>query len=150
MLSTKPYLIDALYKWIIDNGWTPHLLVATHYPNSQLPKAFLKEDQVTLNISPNAVRDLIIDQQVVKFTASFAGVVHFVVIPTIAAIGIFAKENQKGMFFNEEEFNAPDFSQHLELSASSNSIDHSALETAHSKKVTHLKLVKKPPNDLTN
>ena len=35
MNSSRPYLVRALYEWIVDNDCTPHMLVNSEFPAVQ-------------------------------------------------------------------------------------------------------------------
>jgi len=56
-ISTKPYLIRALYEWCADAGFTPQLLVAVD-GRTRVPPGFVKDGQIVLNISAGATRGL--------------------------------------------------------------------------------------------
>lgn len=103
MTSTKPYLIRALYEWILDNGLTPHLLVDVADERVKVPMQFVKDGSIVLNLSPTAVRDLSLGNEFVSFSARFGGVAHSIVFPVAAANMIFARENGRGMTFPDEE-----------------------------------------------
>lgn len=102
MTSNRPYLIRALYEWIVDNDCTPHVLVHTEYPKVQIPEGYAKDGQIVLNISPNAVRQLQITNEAISFESRFGGVAHHLHIPTGAIGAIYARENGKGMVFEAE------------------------------------------------
>lgn len=102
MTSNKPYLIRALYEWIVDNGLTPYLVLAADYPTVQVPSDFVNDGQITLNVAPTAVRDLLLENDSVAFSARFGGVSYDIFAPTGAVIAIFAKENGQGMGFEIE------------------------------------------------
>ena len=38
MTSNRPYLIRAMYDWIVDNELTPYLLVDAEYPGVEVPQ----------------------------------------------------------------------------------------------------------------
>lgn len=107
MSSNKSYLIQALYDWIVDNGCTPYLVVSADYDSVSVPVEFVKDGQVTLNISPTAVPDLLMDKESVTFSARFAGVPRDIFVPCGAVLAIFAKENGQGMAFELEEIKKP-------------------------------------------
>jgi stringent starvation protein B len=106
LTSTKPYLIRAIYEWILDNGLTPHLLVDARYPGTQVPAEFVEDGRIVLNIAPSAVRNLVIGNERTVFGARFAGVARELDLPTEAVIGIFSRENRQGMVFPEPEYAA--------------------------------------------
>jgi stringent starvation protein B len=73
MLSSRPYLLRAVHDWIVDSDCTPHLLVDADFPGLEVPDAVRKGGKVVLNVSPTAVRDLIIDSELISFVARFGG-----------------------------------------------------------------------------
>lgn len=101
--STRPYLLRAFYEWITDNQLTPHLLVNAEHPSVTVPSHYVSEGKIVLNISPTAVRDLVMDHSVVSFTARFDGRPFDIVLPVDAVKAIYAQENGKGMMFPDEE-----------------------------------------------
>ncbi|WP_462381532.1 ClpXP protease specificity-enhancing factor [Pseudomonas sp. Marseille-QA0892] len=102
MTSSRPYLVRALYEWIVDNECTPHLLVNAEYPNVQVPSGYASEGQIVLNVSPTAVRHLSLDNNAVSFEGRFGGVAHNLFIPAGAIMAIYARENGQGMVFEAE------------------------------------------------
>ncbi|MBV4489995.1 ClpXP protease specificity-enhancing factor [Pseudomonas oryzicola] len=102
MNSSRPYLVRALYEWIVDNDCTPHMLVNAEYPKVQVPDGFASDGQIVLNISPNAVRNLHMDNDAVSFEGRFGGVAHSLFVPSGAILGIYARENGQGMVFELE------------------------------------------------
>lgn len=106
MTSSRPYIIRAIYEWIIDNACTPHLLVDVHYDGVNVPQAYVTDGQIVLNISPNAVVGLELGNELVAFNGRFGGVATDIMVPTLAILGIYARENGQGMVFDEVE--APD------------------------------------------
>lgn len=103
MLSNKPYLIRAFYEWIVDSTCTPFLVINANYPRCNVPSEHIENGEITLNISPTAIRDLKISNELVEFRASFSGVVHIISAPVKAVLAIYAQENQQGMFFDYED-----------------------------------------------
>src|SRR5476649_2230872 len=97
MNSSRPYLIRALYEWIVDNDCTPHMLVNAEYPSVQVPQGFANDGQIVLNVSPSAVRHLHMDNEAVSFEGRFGGVPHTLYVPVGAILGIYARENGQGM-----------------------------------------------------
>lgn len=106
MNSSRPYLIRALYEWIVDNDCTPHLLVNAEYPGVRVPPGFANDGQIVLNASPTAVRDLHMDNQAVSFEGRFGGVAHSLYLPSEAILAIYARENGQGMVFDAEPHTA--------------------------------------------
>lgn len=104
LTSRRPYLIRALYDWVLDNDLTPHLLVAADADGVDVPRQFVTEDgKITVNISPGAVRDLSLDNGLVSFSARFSGANYNVSVPPGAVLALYARENGEGMLFGEVE-----------------------------------------------
>ena len=103
MTSNRPYIFRALYEWIVDNDLTPYVLVNAKAGNISVPEQYVQDDKIVLNISPNAVRDLDLDNAFVTCNTRFAGNPFHIVIPVNAILAIYAKENGKGMIFPEDE-----------------------------------------------
>jgi stringent starvation protein B len=100
-LSTKPYLIRAIYEWCADAGFTPYLSVKVD-ANTRVPMEYVKAGEIVLSISQQATRDLTIGNDVVQFSARFNGVSREVSVPIYAVQGVFARENGRGVFFDPE------------------------------------------------
>ena len=103
MTSTRPYLIRALYEWIVDNDCTPHLLVTTSVPGVEVPEAFVSDQRIVLNIAPMAVRNLEMGPERITFDGRFGGQSRSIDVPVGAVLAIYARENGKGMAFDAEE-----------------------------------------------
>lgn len=108
MNSSRPYIMRALYEWIVDNECTPYVLVDASIQDVMVPQQFVKDNQIVLNISPDAVVDLHITNQAVSFNGRFGGVATDVYVPVSAVVGIYARENGQGMVFDPEEPADPD------------------------------------------
>jgi len=102
MTSNRPYLIRALYEWLLDNDLTPHLLVDADYENVNVPRQFVEEGRIVLNINPSAVMNLEMTNEIISFNARFGGKETDVLIPPLAVLGIYARENGRGMLFPDE------------------------------------------------
>ena len=101
LTSTKPYLIRALHEWCVDNGLTPHLLVAVN-AQTRVPMAYVKDGEIVLNLNYSATKDLLIGNEAITFSARFSGVSNNLYVPIDAVRGIFSRENGQGMFFEVE------------------------------------------------
>jgi stringent starvation protein B len=103
MTSNRPYLIRALYQWIIDNGLTPHLLVLVSGPEVRVPPGHVQAGQIVLNLAPTAVRGLTIGNERIEFSARFGGAPFPVSVPPQAVRAVYARENGQGMVFPDED-----------------------------------------------
>jgi len=101
-LSQRPYLLRAMLDWIVDNGWTPHLIVDARSESVTVPRQFVTEGFIRLNISASATQAFRIDEKAVEFNARFGGVGHHIHVPLEHVLAIVARENGKGMAFQSE------------------------------------------------
>lgn len=100
-VSTKPYLIRAIYEWCSDCGFTPYLSVRVD-DRTRVPVEYVKNGEIVLNVSLNATRNLTINNELIQFSARFNGVSREVSVPVDRVQGLFARENGQGAFFTVE------------------------------------------------
>ena len=96
--STRPYLIRALYEWCTDNGLTPYVAVSVD-DSVQVPREYVKNNEIVLNISFDATSSLKLDNNFIEFKARFAGSSRDIMVPMERVIAIYARENGQGMAF---------------------------------------------------
>ncbi len=101
---TRPYLARAIYDWIYDNQLTPYIVVNAKRKNTFVPQQFVKDGQIVLNIAAHAVHQFTMNNDAIAFSARFGGVSQDIYIPYAALIGIYARENGQGLFFDESEY----------------------------------------------
>lgn len=101
--SRRPYLIRAIYDWSLDNGYTPHLLVAADAAGVVVPREYVQDGKIALNISPMAVQGFDAIQEPLFFSARFGGRPFEMQVPVGAVLAIYARENGEGMVFSEVE-----------------------------------------------
>ena len=99
MLSKKPYLLRAMYEWIVDNGWTPHIVVDTEINEASVPEQYIQDGHIILNIAVAAVQGLDIGNDEVTFSARFSGTPFDIRFPIDSVAGIYARENNEGLQF---------------------------------------------------
>jgi stringent starvation protein B len=104
MTSLKPYLIRSVYDWIVDNDLTPHLLVDATHSQAVVPQQFANDGKIVLNIRPQAIEALSLGNEEIHFNARFSGKAMYIIVPVSAVLAIYAKENNKGMGFDPEEY----------------------------------------------
>jgi stringent starvation protein B len=102
MTSNRPYLIRAMYDWLVDNELTPYLLVNAEFPGVEVPQEHVNGGRIVLNISPKACRGLHLENDRIVFTARFSGLATQIFAIPEAVLAIYAKENGRGMEFGEE------------------------------------------------
>ncbi len=100
-ISTKPYLLRALYEWCTDNGYTPHIAVRVDN-QTRVPRQFVRDNEIVLNISFEATSQLQMGNEWVEFSARFSGKSHKIEVPVANILAIYARENGQGMAFPVE------------------------------------------------
>lgn len=104
LTPTRPYLTRALYEWICENQLTPYLLVDATQNGTMVPVQYIQDGQIVLNIAPHATHALHMSNETITFSARFGGVSQNLYIPFSAVLGIYARENGQGMFFDPQEY----------------------------------------------
>ena len=99
--STKPYMIRALHEWCTDNGYTPQIVVQVD-ANTLVPRAHVRDGQITLNIGTLATNRLVIGNEAIEFQARFNGITEDLYVPITAVSAIYARETGAGMGFEIE------------------------------------------------
>ena len=97
-LSTKPYLMRAIYDWCVDSGYTPYLTVTVD-ALTRVPMEYVKDGQIVLNIGPVAVERFKIGNEFIGFSARFNGAGREIMIPVGAVSAVYARENGQGLSF---------------------------------------------------
>ncbi|MEN9295384.1 MAG: hypothetical protein RIS03_1078 [Pseudomonadota bacterium] len=105
--SNKPYLVRALYQWCVDYGFTPYVAVFVT-EQVQVPMDYVNNQEIVLNIGPDACQALHMDNEWITFKARFAGVPRDIMVPITQVMAIYAKENGQGMSFPVERQNTPE------------------------------------------
>ncbi|MBK0064414.1 MULTISPECIES: ClpXP protease specificity-enhancing factor [unclassified Acinetobacter] len=101
---TRPYMARAIYEWICDNQLTPYLMVDATQPYTSVPEQFVKDGQIVLNIAPHAVHQFQMSNDAISFSARFGGLARDIYVPISALMGIYARENGQGLFFDPDEY----------------------------------------------
>ncbi len=102
MQSSRPYLVRALNQWLLDNALTPYIVVDAEYPGVEVPRQFVQNGQIVLNMAPTAVRELFMENEALGFSARFGGQPMRIMVPMAALVAIYARENGVGMVFGHE------------------------------------------------
>lgn len=97
-ISTKPYLLRAIYEWCTDSGYTPHIAVKVD-AGTRVPMAYVRNGEIVLNIGFGATHGLSIDNDSISFAARFSGVSRDIFIPIECVLAIYANETGQGMAF---------------------------------------------------
>src|SRR3954468_3106471 len=97
-ISTKPYLLRAIYEWCVDNGYTPYISVVVD-GNTRVPMEYVRDGEIVLNVGPLATSKLQMGNELIECSARFSGSARDLSIPVSAVAAIYAKENGQGMSF---------------------------------------------------
>jgi stringent starvation protein B len=98
----RPYLVRAMHEWMTANNQTPHLVVDAASPAAEVPRAYVRDGRITLNVSWQATQGLKLGNEWIEFSARFGGVSQHVRIPVTSVLGIYARETGQGMLFQDE------------------------------------------------
>jgi stringent starvation protein B len=107
MTSNRPYLVKAIYEWIMDNGVTPHVVINAMDETVSVPQQYVDDGQIILNVNPSAVQNLVIDDECIMFSARFGGKPYNIYAPMHTVMAIYAAENGQGMMFNDDQNGGP-------------------------------------------
>ena len=86
----------------MDNNLTPHLEIDATIAMVRVPRQYVRNGRIVLNIAPEAVVAFVIEKDAISFNARFHGKPFQVYIPMTAVLGIHAGENGAGTFFSTE------------------------------------------------
>ncbi len=101
--SKRPYLLRAMHQWMTDSGHTPHVIVDAERSGVEVPRAYVKDGKIVLNVSFEAAQRLNLGNDWIELDARFAGVAQHVRFPVNAVLGIYARETGEGMVFSEQD-----------------------------------------------
>ena len=103
MKPRRPYLLRALYDWIVDSGETPNILVDAEMYGVVVPQEYVQNGQIVLNISPQAVRNLNLGDEYVMCEGRFSGRSMELVLPIISIRAIYCRDSGQGLAFEDED-----------------------------------------------
>jgi stringent starvation protein B len=107
MNPRRPYLLRAIHEWISDSNCTPHLVVDAGYPGVEVPRQYVKDGKIVLNVSWTATAQLKLGNDEVSFSARFGGSSMNVRVPVAAVLAIYARETGQGMIFSDDDAGPP-------------------------------------------
>lgn len=102
MKSRRPYLLRAMHEWISDSQCTPHVVVDAGVAGVTVPRQFVQDGKIVLNLSWNATGQLQLGNDELSFDGRFGGTSMHVHIPIAAVLAIYARETGQGMIFGDE------------------------------------------------
>lgn len=103
MTPRRPYLLRAMYAWMVDNELTPYLLVDADAEGVEVPRAYVEDGKIVLNLSPEATDRVDMSGDAVEFMARFGGQPQHIRVPGPAILAIYARETGQGMMFGPDD-----------------------------------------------
>lgn len=103
MNPRRPYLLRALHEWITDSHCTPHIVVDANQPGVEVPRPYVKDGKIVLNVSMSATAHLQLGNDEVSFSGRFGGASMQVRVPIGAVLAIYARESGQGMIFSDDD-----------------------------------------------
>jgi len=103
----RPYLLRAMHEWISDSGCTPHVVVDAGRQGVDVPRQYVQDGKIVLNLSWSATAQLTLGNDELSFSGRFGGAAMNVRVPVEAVLAIYARETGQGMIFTEEDAPPP-------------------------------------------
>jgi len=142
LTSRRPYLLRAMHEWITDNSMTPYIVVEANIEGVEVPREYVQDGKIILNVSYTAANALEMGNEWVMFDARFSGKAFNIAVPIFAVLAIYSKETGHGLIFDEED-NEPDPTHLTEMPSDSNkSVSSSKNSKAPAKTKPSLRVVK--------
>jgi stringent starvation protein B len=107
MKARRPYLLRAIHEWITDSLCTPHMVVDAGMAGVEVPRQFVQDGKIVLNVSWTATANLRMTNDDVSFSGRFGGTSMSVHVPMAAVLAIYARETGQGMIFNDDDAPQP-------------------------------------------
>ena len=96
-----------MHEWISDNQQTPHIVVDATVTGVEVPRQYVQDGKIILNVSLTATSGLSLGNDGVVFRARFGASTYDVSVPIAAVLGIYARETGQGMIFSEADAPPP-------------------------------------------
>jgi stringent starvation protein B len=106
--SRRPYLLRAMHEWISDCNQTPHIVVDASLQGVEVPRQYVQNGKIILNVSHNATSGLTLGNDFVRFRARFGSATYDVAVPLAAVLGVYARETGQGMIFSDADAPPPE------------------------------------------
>lgn len=125
-IPQRPYLYRAMHEWMTDSGQTPHIAVDATADGVSVPREFVQDGRIVLNISYAATENLDLSRTGISFQARFAGKPFAVSVPASAVLAIYARETGEGMVFSSQPPSGEQSIANEEFGVIADSADYSA------------------------
>lgn len=97
--NRTPYIINALINWLDDSGASPQLLLKNS-EKTKFPPMFASEQSIIFTVSDAAIRNFVLNEHGISFSARFSGKEHVVFAPLDCIISLHSKDNTVNIPFN--------------------------------------------------
>ena len=108
MKPRRPYLLRALFDWIVDSGEVPNILVDAEIEGVVVPQEHVRDGQIVLNISPQAVRILSLGNEYIMCEGRFSGRSIELILPVESVRAIYCRDSGQGLAFDDEDMMTDD------------------------------------------
>ena len=68
-----------------------------------IPDVLANSKEIVLNLSPQSIQNLYIDDEGISFKGRFGGNSYNIFLPLTSILGVYAKESGDGIFFSENK-----------------------------------------------
>ena len=94
MLDQRPFMLVAIYNWIVESECTPYVYVNCNHQGVRVPVNLISPDNsIILNIGMGAVSMLSFEDDIITFEARFQGKLERIYVPFEAVMSIYARED---------------------------------------------------------
>jgi len=142
MKTNRPYILRAFLDWIVDNDLTPYCMIDAEYPDTEVPSDYIKDGRIVLDVSGHATRNFRLTNDALYFEATFQGELQTIHTPIRAVLALYAKENGRGIFFDDAEDGDDDWHHDMTSKTISKTDSGEVKKEKIKRKNTTLKIVK--------
>lgn len=99
MATLRVQLFHSVYAWILEQDFTPYILVDAEPEAVVVPQEHVQDGRIILNIHPRSVDNFYIDDDGLSFSARFNGASRTIMIPATALMALYTRETNQGVVF---------------------------------------------------
>ena len=101
-LSLKAYMINSIYSWLVNSDLTPYLLVDAECDAVNVPRDYVEDGVIVLNLSADAIEDFFLDEMGISFVATFSQEPWEIFVPLDAVLALYDGEHGCGIYLSED------------------------------------------------
>jgi len=99
MATLRIQLFNSVYSWILDQDYTPYILVDAAQEAVAVPPEHIQDGRIILNIHPRSVDNFYVDDDGLSFSARFNGTSRQIMVPATALMALYTRETNQGVVF---------------------------------------------------